>query len=122
LVLLLVGSALWSRSLRRQVAQRTLALSLEIAERKRTEQDLRDLEKKEKELHLAVKENERLKKEMEQVLRKEKHQQQVELLKEQNRVSEERIAYLKDMERKLKQLDLLIKRPLYMNETPICER
>jgi len=70
----------------------------------RTEQDLRDLEKKEKELHQAMKENERLKKEMEQVLRKEKHQQQVELLKEQNRVSEERIAYLKDMERKLKQL------------------
>ncbi|HEY6504768.1 MAG TPA: MutS2/Smr-associated SH3 domain-containing protein [Chitinophagaceae bacterium] len=70
----------------------------------RTEQDLRDLEKKEKELHQSVKENERLKKEMEQVLYKEKHRQQVELLKEQNRVSEERIAYLKDMERKLKQM------------------
>ncbi|NTU49076.1 MAG: transporter substrate-binding domain-containing protein, partial [Syntrophobacteraceae bacterium] len=42
LVLLLVGSALWSRSLKKQVAQRTLALSLEIAERKRAEQDLRD--------------------------------------------------------------------------------
>jgi len=41
---------------------------------------------------------------MEQVLNKEKHQQQVQLLKEQNRVSEDRIAYLKDMERKLKQL------------------
>jgi DNA mismatch repair protein MutS2 len=38
------------------------------------------------------------------VLHKERHQQQVELLKEQNRVSEERIAYLKDMERKLKQM------------------
>jgi DNA mismatch repair protein MutS2 len=70
----------------------------------RTEQDLRDLEKKEKELHQAMKENERLKKEMEQVMNKEKHSQQVELLKEQNRVPEERIAYLKDMERKLKQL------------------
>ncbi len=70
----------------------------------RTEQDLRDLEKKEKELQLAIKENERLKKEMEQVLHKERHTQQVELLKEQNRVSEERIAYLKDMERKLKQM------------------
>ena len=35
---------------------------------------------------------------------KEKHQQQVELLKEQNRVAEDRIAYLKDMERKLKQM------------------
>jgi DNA mismatch repair protein MutS2 len=70
----------------------------------RTEQDLRDLEKKEKELHQLVKENERLKKEMEQVMNKERHRQQVEVLKEQNRVSEERIAYLKDMERKLKQL------------------
>jgi DNA mismatch repair protein MutS2 len=70
----------------------------------RTEQDLRDLEKKEKELHRAMKENERLKKEMEQVMNRERHQQQVQLLKEQNRVSEERIAYLKDMERKLKQL------------------
>jgi DNA mismatch repair protein MutS2 len=70
----------------------------------RTEQDLRDLEKKEKELHTAMKENERLKKEMEQVMNKEKHDQQVQLLKEQNRISEERIAYLKDMERKLKQM------------------
>lgn len=70
----------------------------------RTEQDLRDLEKREEELHQLVKENERLKKEMEQVLNKERHRQQVEVLKEQNRVSEERIAYLKDMERKLKQL------------------
>jgi DNA mismatch repair protein MutS2 len=70
----------------------------------RTEQDLRDLERKEKELHIAMKENERLKKEMEQVMNKEKHDQQLQLLKEQNRVSEERIAYLRDMERKLKQL------------------
>jgi DNA mismatch repair protein MutS2 len=41
---------------------------------------------------------------MEQVMNKERHQQQVEILKEQNRVSQDRIAYLKDMERKLKQL------------------
>lgn len=72
----------------------------------RTEQDLHDLQKKEKELQLLVKENEKLKKEMQQTLDKEKHRQQVELLKEQNRVSEERIAYLKDMERKLKQLQV----------------
>lgn len=70
----------------------------------RTEQDLRVLEKKEKELHQAIKENERLKKEMQQVMDKEKHRQQVELLKEQNRISEERITYLRDMERKLKQM------------------
>jgi len=70
----------------------------------RTEQDLRDLEKKEKDLQQLVRENEKLKKEMLHILDKEKHQQQVELLKEQNRISEQRFLYLKDMERKLKQL------------------
>lgn len=70
----------------------------------RTEQDLRDLEKKEKSLQQLLKENERLKKEMQHTLDKEKHRQQVELLKEQNRLSEQRISYLKDMERKLKQM------------------
>jgi DNA mismatch repair protein MutS2 len=72
----------------------------------RTEQDLRDLEKREKELNLLVKENERLKKEMSQVMDKEKHRQQLEILKEQNKISEDKIAYLKDMERKLKQMQL----------------
>ena len=70
----------------------------------RTEQDLRDLEKKEVDLLKLVKENEKLKKEMTGVMDKEKHRQQVEILKQQNQVSEERIAYLKDMERKLKQI------------------
>jgi DNA mismatch repair protein MutS2 len=70
----------------------------------RTEQDLQDLQKREMELHQMMKENEKLKKEMLLTLDKEKHRQQVELLKEQNRVGENRIAYLKDMERKLKQM------------------
>jgi DNA mismatch repair protein MutS2 len=70
----------------------------------RTEQDLRDLEKKEKELHQAIKENDRLKKEMQTVMDKERHRQQVELLKEQNKISEDRLTYLRDTERKLKQL------------------
>lgn len=70
----------------------------------RTEQDLKDLEKKENELHQMMRENEKLKKEMQQVLDKEKHLQQVEILKEQNRISEEKIGYLKDMERRLKQM------------------
>lgn len=69
----------------------------------RTEQDLRDLEKREKQLNQLIKENERLRTEMEGVLKKEKHKQQVELLREQNRVSEEKYTYLKDMERKIKQ-------------------
>ncbi|MBD0295639.1 MAG: DNA mismatch repair protein MutS, partial [Flavisolibacter sp.] len=38
------------------------------------------------------------------VLHKEKHRQQVEVLKQQNKITEERIAYLKDMERKLRQM------------------
>ena len=72
----------------------------------RTEQDLREIEKKEQELIKLVKENERLKKEMIQVMNKERHLQEVEVLKHQNQVSEERISYLKDMERKLKQIVL----------------
>ncbi|MFT4024068.1 MAG: DNA mismatch repair protein MutS [Flavihumibacter sp.] len=70
----------------------------------RTEQDLRELEKKEKELNRLLKENERLKKEMEVVMDKERHRQQVELLRQQNKITEDRISYLKDMDRKLKQL------------------
>jgi DNA mismatch repair protein MutS2 len=70
----------------------------------RTEQDLQNLQKTEKELQALLKENEKLRKEMQQVMNKERHQQQVEILKEQNQISEERIAYLKDMERKLKQI------------------
>lgn len=69
-----------------------------------TEQDLRDLEKKEKDLNRLLKENEKLKKEMEALIHRERHQQQVELLKHQNKITEERIAYLKEMERKLRQI------------------
>lgn len=70
----------------------------------RTEQDLHNLEKKEKELHQLMNENEKLKKEMKHTMDREKHNQQVELLRHQNQVSEERLAYLKEMERKLKQM------------------
>jgi DNA mismatch repair protein MutS2 len=70
----------------------------------RTEQDLRDLEQKEKELRHLLKENEKLKKEMETLMHKEQHEQRVELLKHQNKISEDRISYLKEMERKLKQI------------------
>lgn len=70
----------------------------------RTEQDLHKVQQKEKDLHHLLKENERLKKEMQEVMDREKHQQQVELLKQQNKISEERITYLKDMERKLRQI------------------
>ncbi|HTQ64777.1 MAG TPA: MutS2/Smr-associated SH3 domain-containing protein [Puia sp.] len=70
----------------------------------RTEQDLRNLEQKEKELHKMIKENEKLKKEMEALINKERHQQQVEIMKHQNKITQERIVYLKEMERKLKQI------------------
>lgn len=72
----------------------------------RTEQDLQQLDKEKKELHKLIRENEKLKKEMEQVMDKEKHRQQVELLKQQNVITEDRINYLKDTERKLKQIVL----------------
>lgn len=68
----------------------------------RTEQDLQRLEVREAELQKLMKENERLKKEMEKVMNREKHDQQVELLKQQNRFREEQLTYLKEMERKLK--------------------
>ena len=70
----------------------------------RAEQDLRNLEEKEKELQHMVRENEKLKKEMNQVLDNEKHRQKVELLKQQNQVTEEKLNYLKETERKLRQM------------------
>ncbi|MDE3144634.1 MAG: DNA mismatch repair protein MutS, partial [Bacteroidota bacterium] len=71
-----------------------------------TEQNLQQIDKEKKELQRLMKENERLKKEMETVLDRERHRQQIEILKQQNQISEDRIAYLKDMERKLKQVVL----------------
>lgn len=70
----------------------------------RTEQDLQKVQEKEKDLHHLLKENERLKKEMQTVMDRERHRQQVEVLKQQNKVTEDRIAFLKDMERKLRQI------------------
>jgi DNA mismatch repair protein MutS2 len=71
-----------------------------------TEQNLQQVDKEQKRLQQLLKENERLKKEMEVVIHKERHTQQVELLKHQNQISEDRMVYLKDMERKLKQVVL----------------
>lgn len=68
----------------------------------RTEQDLQKIDLEKKELNHLLKENERLKKEMLQVLDKERHNQEVERLKHQNKISEEKFNYLKDIERRLK--------------------
>ncbi|MEP6466795.1 MAG: MutS2/Smr-associated SH3 domain-containing protein [Parafilimonas sp.] len=70
----------------------------------RTEQDLQALQKERQDLKKLLAENEQLKKQLSAELNKEKHQQQIELLKHQNKITEERVAYLKDMERKLKQI------------------
>jgi DNA mismatch repair protein MutS2 len=71
-----------------------------------TEQNLQKIDKDKTQLHQLVKQNEKLQKEMEVVINKEKHKQQVELLKHQNKHTETRIAELKDLERKLKQIVL----------------
>ncbi len=68
----------------------------------RTEQDLQKIDKEKYELQKLLKENERLRKEMNAVLQKEKHLQEIERLKHQNKIAEEKFVYLKDMERRLK--------------------
>lgn len=67
-----------------------------------TEQDLQKIDREKKDLQQLMKENERLKKEMLQLMDKERHRQEIEILKQQNRISQEKFNYLKDMERRLK--------------------
>ena len=67
-----------------------------------TEQDLQKLSQEKIKLENLIKENERINKEMEKVMDKERHRQQVEIIKQQNRISEERVAELRDMERRLR--------------------
>lgn len=76
----------------------------------KAEQDLQKVETKEKDLQKLLKENERLKKEYEILADKERKQQQYTLLKLQNQIKEDDLAYLKDMERKLKQIVIEWKR------------
>lgn len=68
----------------------------------RTEQDLQHIDKEKSELKALLKENEALKKEMQKVLNKEAHRQEMERLELQNKISAEKLVYLKDMERRLK--------------------
>jgi len=68
----------------------------------RTEQDLQQIDAEKAALKVLLKENESLKKEMQRVLNREVHQQEVEKLQLQNRVAADKIIYLKDMERRLK--------------------
>ena len=69
-----------------------------------TEQDMQQVQIEKKNLEKLLKENEKLQKEMQQVINKEKHLQQIELLKEQNQINEAKFTYLKEMDRKLKSI------------------
>ncbi len=68
----------------------------------RTEQDLQHIDKEKLELQQLLKENHRLKAEMQRVLDKETHRLELEKFQLQNKIAEDKIAYLKDMERRLK--------------------
>ena len=68
----------------------------------RTEQDLQQIDIDKSQLQKLLKENEQLKKEMQHTLKKELHQQEMERMQQQNKISEEKINYLRDMERRLK--------------------
>lgn len=70
----------------------------------RTEQDLQQIDKEKKDLEKLVAENKTLKREMEMILDKEKHLQQVELLTLQNKMSQLKLTEMKDLERNLKSL------------------
>jgi DNA mismatch repair protein MutS2 len=67
-----------------------------------TEQDLQTIDKEKKRLSQLLRENERLKSEMEQLMDKERIQQEKDKLILQNKISEDKLANLKDMERRLK--------------------
>ena len=71
-----------------------------------TEQDLQLIQKERRDLIKKLKEVDVLQAELNKTLNKEKHIQQITLLKEQNRVAEEKFTYLKEMERNLKQIAL----------------
>lgn len=69
-----------------------------------TEQELLRLQKERQEMTRLVQENQRLKKEMEQTLNRERHQQETERLKLRNKLTDEKLNQLRDLERKIKAL------------------
>jgi len=68
----------------------------------RTEQDLQHIDKEKLQLKALLKENEALKKDMQQTLNRETHEQEMQKLRLQNSIAADKIIYLKDMERRLK--------------------
>ncbi|WP_420831819.1 endonuclease MutS2 [Polluticoccus soli] len=69
-----------------------------------TEQQSQKLKEKEKEVDRLLKENERLKQNYEELTDKEKLKQHYNTLKLQNQIKKEELDYLRDMERKFKQI------------------
>lgn len=70
----------------------------------RTEQDLQAIDKEKSMLDKLLRENEHLRKELQRALKKELHQQEMERMQQQNKIAEDKIHYLRDMERKLKSM------------------
>jgi DNA mismatch repair protein MutS2 len=70
----------------------------------KSEQQWQEINIEKSKLNKLLKENEQLKKEMQLFINKEQHLQEVEKLKLTNKIAEDKIIYLKDMERKLKAL------------------
>ena len=68
----------------------------------KTEQDLQKLQSEKTILENLLRENEGLKVNMKETINKELHKQEVEKLKLQQKISEEKTSYYKDMEKKLK--------------------
>ncbi|MEO6818248.1 MAG: MutS2/Smr-associated SH3 domain-containing protein [Ginsengibacter sp.] len=69
-----------------------------------TEQDLQLVQNERKTLEKLLKENDTLKTKMQKALGREEHEQQIEILKQQNQISEEKFQYLKETDRQLKSL------------------
>jgi DNA mismatch repair protein MutS2 len=67
-----------------------------------TQQQLREVSEKEKTLKQLIHQNNELKSKLSNQLSREQHQQQVELLKQKNKINEDRLVELKDLDRKLK--------------------
>lgn len=67
-----------------------------------TEQDMQKVEEEKKQLQKLLQQNDELRKQMKAAIEKENHRQEMELIQQRNKVSDEKLTYLKDMERKLK--------------------
>jgi DNA mismatch repair protein MutS2 len=70
----------------------------------KAEQESQKVYSESKKLENLIDKNKKLQIELEKAISREKHNQQIELLINQNKISEEKILYLKETERKLKQI------------------